>query len=144
MNVKFLESAIELDALTTIVCQSIAGNKGHNIVVLNVEEESPMGERLVICTAWATRQVRAIAEDLLMTMKHEHGILPFGVEGRGVDQWVLLDYGSLLVHIFQPETRAYYDLDGLWVEAPRIPLSTFGVVESDDSEEESSSEDFGL
>ena len=123
-----MESVIELDALTTIVCQSIAGNKGHNIVVLNVEEESPMGERLVICTAWATRQVRAIAEDLLMTMKHEHGILPFGVEGRGVDQWVLLDY----------------DLDGLWVEAPRIPLSTFGVIESEDSEEESSSEDFGL
>ena len=45
---------------------------------------------------------------------------------------------------FQPKTRAYYDLDGLWVKGPRIPLSTFGVIESEDSEEESSSEDLVL
>ena len=86
------ESIIELEALTAVVCQSIAANKGHHLVVLNVEEQSPVGERLVICTAWATRQARAIADSILLTLKKEHGLLPYGVEGRGVDQWVLIDY----------------------------------------------------
>ena len=138
-----MESVIELEQLTSVVCQAIADNKGTNIAILDVEEVSPVGERLVLCTANATRQVRAIADSILLTLKKEHQRLPYGVEGRGVDVWVLLDYGSLVVHIFQPETREYYDLDGLWMEAPRLPLEDFGVevpepVE-EDSEEESSS-----
>ena len=126
-----------------MVCQAIADNKGANIAILDVEEVSPIGERLVLCTANATRQVRAIADSILLTLKKEHQRLPYGVEGRGVDVWVLLDYGSLVVHIFQPETREYYDLDGLWMEAPRLSLESFGVEEpsviEEDSEEESSS-----
>jgi ribosome-associated protein len=138
-----MESVIELEQLTSVVCQAIANNKGTNIAILDVEEVSPVGERLVLCTASATRQVRAIADSILLTLKKEHNKLPYGVEGRGVDVWVLLDYGSLVVHIFQPETREYYDLDGLWMEAPRLPLEDFGIEEQavveEDSEEESSS-----
>ena len=138
-----MESVIELEQLTSVVCQAIADNKGTNITILDVEEVSPVGERLVLCTASATRQVRAIADSILLTLKKEHQRLPYGVEGRGVDVWVLLDYGSVVVHIFQPETREYYDLDGLWMEAPRLPLEDFGVEEpsiiEEDSEEESSS-----
>ena len=138
-----MESVIELEQLTSVVCQAIADNKGTNIAILDVEEVSPVGERLVLCTASVTRQVRAIADSILLTLKREHQQLPYGVEGRGVDVWVLLDYGSLVVHIFQPETREYYDLDGLWMEAPRLPLENFGVEEpsatEEDSEEESSS-----
>lgn len=140
-----MESVIELEQLTSVVCQAIAANKGTNLVVLDVEDVSPVGERLVLCTASVTRQVRAIADSILLTLKKEHNQLPYGVEGRGVDVWVLLDYGSLVVHIFQPETREYYDLDGLWVEAPRLPLSNFGVdpadleEDSEDSSEEESS-----
>ena len=129
--------------MTSVVCQAIANNKGANIAILDVEEVSPVGERFVLCTASATRQVRAIADSILLTLKKEHNQLPYGVEGRGVDVWVLLDYGSLVIHIFQPETREYYDLDGLWMEAPRLPLERFGVEEQpvleEDSEEESSS-----
>ena len=138
-----MESVIELEQLTSVVCQAIADNKGTNIAILDVEEVSPVGERLVLCTASATKQVRAIADSILLTLKKEHQRLPYGVEGRGVDVWVLLDYGSLVVHIFQPETREYYDLDGLWMEAPRLSLESFGVEEpsviEEDSEEESSS-----
>ena len=138
-----MESVIELKQLTSVVCQAIADNKGANITILDVEEVSPVGERLVLCTASATRQVRAIADSILLTLKREHNKLPYGVEGRGVDVWVLLDYGSLVVHIFQPETREYYDLDGLWMEAPRLSLEDFGVEApesvEEDSEEESSS-----
>ena len=136
---------IELDQMTGVVCQAIANNKGSNLAILNVEEQSPVGERLVLCTATSTRQVRAIADSILITLKKEHNRLPFGVEGRGVDVWVLIDYGSLIVHIFQPETRDYYDLDGLWLEAPRLDLSDFGVEipekveDSEESEDESES-----
>jgi ribosome-associated protein len=135
-----MESVIELKELTSVVCQAIADNKGTNISILDVEEVSPVGERLVLCTASATRQVRAIADSILLTLKKEHQRLPYGVEGRGVDVWVLLDYGSLIVHIFQPETREYYDLDGLWMEAPRLPLEDFGIEPSESVEEESEEE----
>ena len=135
-----MESIIELKELTSVVCQAIADNKGTNISILDVEEVSPVGERLVLCTASATRQVRAIADSILLTLKKEHQRLPYGVEGRGVDVWVLLDYGSLIVHIFQPETREYYDLDGLWMEAPRLPLEDFGIEAPESVEEESEEE----
>ena len=135
-----MESVIELKELTSVVCQAIADNKGTNIAILDVEEVSPVGERLVLCTASATRQVRAIADSILLTLKKEHQRLPYGVEGRGVDVWVLLDYGSLIVHIFQPETREYYDLDGLWMEAPRLPLDDFDIEVPESVEEESEEE----
>ena len=135
-----MESVIELKELTSVVCQAIADNKGTNISILDVEEVSPVGERLVLCTASATRQVRAIADSILLTLKKEHQRLPYGVEGRGVDVWVLLDYGSLIVHIFQPETREYYDLDGLWMEAPRLLLEDFGIEPPESVEEESEEE----
>ena len=67
-----MESVIELKELTSVVCQAIADNKGTNIVILDVEEVSPVGERLVLCTASATRQVRAIADSILLTLKKEH------------------------------------------------------------------------
>lgn len=90
----------------------------------------------------ATRQVRAIAESVLLTLKKEHNLLPLGVEGRGLDQWVIADYGSVIVHIFQPEMRGYYDLDGLWAEVPEITLEDLGIQyhEEEESEEESSFE----
>ena len=123
-----MESVIELEQLTSVVCQAIADNKGTNIAILDVEEVSPVGGAIGTvhsqCYQAGTCDCRF---DFIDVEKATHQRLPYGVEGRGVDVWVLLDYGSLIVHIFQPETREYYDLDGLWMEAPRLPLEDFGV-----------------
>ena len=71
-----MESVIELKELTSVVCQAIADNKGTNIAILDVEEVSPVGERLVLCTASATRQVRAIADSILLTLKKNISACP--------------------------------------------------------------------
>jgi ribosome silencing factor RsfS/YbeB/iojap len=128
-----MESGIDTKELTKIICKATLERKAQQIVVLNVAEQSTCGEIIILCNGTATRQVRAVAEHALQTMKKEHNQLPLGVEGRGVDQWVIVDYGSVLLHVFQPEMREYYDLDGLWAEVPRISLEELGLRSLDES-----------
>jgi ribosome-associated protein len=68
--------------------------------------------------------VQAVAESVHMGLKKDHNTLPLGVEGMKEGRWVLIDYGDVMVHIFQEPVRHFYDLDGLWTEAPEIPLPT--------------------
>ena len=122
-----MSPSFQLNQLSKIVCKAILEKKAQQIVILDVAEQSTCGEQIILCNGMATRQVRAIAEHVLYTLKREHNRLPLGVEGRGVDQWVIVDYGSIILHIFQPEMREYYDLDGLWAEVPRIALEDLGL-----------------
>ena len=130
-----MEFDIETNELSKIICLAAQERKAQQIVVLNVSEQSTCGEHIILCNGMATRQVRAVAENVLYTLKKQYNRLPLGVEGRGVDQWVIVDYGSVILHVFQPEMREYYDLDGLWAEAPRISLESLGlsVVEESSS-----------
>ena len=130
-----MESGIDTKELTKIICNAALERKAEQIVVLDVSEQSTCGAVIILCNGMATRQVRAVAENALQTMKREHNRLPLGVEGRGVDQWVIVDYGSVLLHVFQPEMREYYDLDGLWSEVPRISLEELGLTSLDESSE---------
>lgn len=66
--------------------------------------------------------MRAIADEVRRTMKHEHGLLPVGMEGTEAGKWVLVDYDDAVLHIFLEGARAFYDLEGLWDEAPREAL----------------------
>ena len=129
-----MEFDIETNELSKIICRAILERKAQQIVILDVTEQSTCGEYIVLCNGMATRQVRAIAENVLYTLKKEHNRLPLGVEGRGVDQWVIVDYGSVILHVFQPEMREYYDLDGLWAEVPQISPSDLGVAVEESSD----------
>ena len=95
--------------------------------ILNLEGRLSYCDYFILCNGKAARQVRAIAENVLLSIKKEHGRLPLGVEGRGTDQWVIVDYGDVILHVFQPEMRSYYDLDGLWADAPCLSLSDVGI-----------------
>jgi ribosome silencing factor RsfS/YbeB/iojap len=130
-----MESGIDTKELTKIICKAALERKAEQIVVLDVSEQSTCGAVIILCNGMATRQVRAVAENALQTMKREHNRLPLGVEGRGIDQWVIVDYGSVLLHVFQPEMREYYDLDGLWAEVPRISLEELGLTSLDEASE---------
>ena len=87
--------------MTSVECQAIADNKGTNICDIGCGR-SLSGRRAIGAVTMPVLPDRfsAIADSILLTLKKEHQRLPFGVEGRGVDVWVLLDYGSLIVHIF--------------------------------------------
>lgn len=76
---------------------------------------------IVICSGRTSRQVEAIATSVeaALTRRDVH---PLGVEGREANQWVLMDYGDVIVHVFEDNARGFYDLEGLWIDADRVSL----------------------
>lgn len=75
----------------------------------------------MICTGANARQVQAISDEISLVMK-KHGDLPISVEGYQQAEWVLVDYGDFLVHIFSPKSREYYDLERLWRNAKPVEV----------------------
>ena len=71
----------------------------------------------MICSGSSERQLKAIAESITESIKNDHRLVPRFVEGKSETGWVLIDYVDVIVHIFAPERRAFYDLEGFWYEA---------------------------
>ena len=93
---------------------------GDDTVIIEVAAVLAITDAFVITSGRNTRQVKTIAEEVEARLKAEGDIKPIRVEGLGDSQWILLDYGDLVVHVFLDETRAYYDLERLWSDAPRV------------------------
>jgi ribosome-associated protein len=93
---------------------------GDETVIIEVGAVLAITDAFVISSGRNTRQVRTIAEEVEARLKVEGGISPLRVEGLGDSQWVLLDYGDLVIHVFLDETREFYDLERLWSDAPRV------------------------
>lgn len=81
-----------------------------------------MTDYFVICTGRNDRQVRRIADEVEEQMRVQGSIKPIGREGVTEGKWVLLDFGDVVLHVFQPEEREFYRLERLWSDAPRLPL----------------------
>lgn len=92
--------------------------RGTDIVVLDVGDIISITERFVLVSAGNTRQVRTIVEEIEAAMKAADGDGPRAIEGLDDASWVLMDFGDVIAHVFLAETRAYYDLDRLWSDAP--------------------------
>ncbi|HEX3621833.1 MAG TPA: ribosome silencing factor [Acidimicrobiales bacterium] len=93
---------------------------GDDTVILEVGAVLAITDAFVITSGRNNRQVKTIAEEVEARLKADGGIAPLRVEGLGDSQWILLDYGDLVVHVFLEETRRYYDLERLWSDAPRV------------------------
>lgn len=91
-----------------------------DVVVLEVGPVLALCEYFVIASGSNPRQVRAIAEEVEAQVGEGGGPKPLRIEGLDDRQWVLLDYGDLVVHVFLEETRDYYDLERLWADVPRV------------------------
>jgi ribosome-associated protein len=103
-----------------ITCAKIADEKkALDIVILDVDKISSITDYFVICSAINDRQLHAIADEMDKQMK-KISVMKYGMEGYREAKWVLIDYGDLIVHIFEKEMRNYYDLELLWGDAPRI------------------------
>jgi ribosome-associated protein len=92
--------------------------KALEIVELDLRGILGYADYFVICTGRTDRQVKAIHDGIHEGMKKDHGLLPRRVEGLPQAHWVLMDYLDVVVHVFTPETRAFYRLEQLWGEAP--------------------------
>ena len=105
-----------------IAARAASEKKAEDIVVLAVGDLLVVTEYFVIATGRTDRQVKTIAEEIEGRVKVEAGIDPIGREGADEAKWVLLDFGGVVVHVFQPDEREFYRLERLWGEAPRVPL----------------------
>jgi ribosome-associated protein len=102
--------------------QAAVSKKAEDVVILNIGEVSSLTGHFVMATGSNNRQTQAIAEGVKSDLR-DLGVRPLGSEGMQQGDWILLDYGSFLVHIFSREKRRFYDLDRLWNNAPRTVVS---------------------
>jgi len=98
--------------------------KGYNIRILEISRLSDLADFLVFVSGSSDRQVQAIAEAIRLGLKRNEEVSPLAVEGMREGRWVLIDYGDVMVHVFQPPVRDFYDLEGMWSEAAELPIST--------------------
>ncbi|HEX2766320.1 MAG TPA: ribosome silencing factor [Candidatus Limnocylindria bacterium] len=101
------------------IVEIASDKKGSDIVMLRTAELTTMADFFVILSGRSDRQVQALAGAIVDELRDD-GIKPFGVEGRASSRWVLLDYGSVIVHVFAPEEREYYGLERLWGKAAQV------------------------
>jgi ribosome-associated protein len=104
----------------TIVAAALE-KKAANLSVLCVRDVTSIADYFVICSGRSDRQVQSIAQGIEETSL-DNGIKPFAVEGTGRGHWVLMDFSDVIVHIFYEPVRQFYDLEGLWGDAPRAQL----------------------
>jgi ribosome-associated protein len=94
-------------------------NRAKEIVLLDLRQATPLLDFFVIATASSRRQSHAIASEIDAEMK-KRGERKLGLEGSEEGRWILIDYGDFVVHIFSPEGRTYYALEGIWGDAPQL------------------------
>lgn len=104
------------DQIVAAVIEAIEDIKGQDITVLDVSAQSSLFERMVIASADSTRQTKAIAHNVQEKLKQQQ-VPDQGIEGLASGEWVLLDLGSVIVHVMQPAVRQYYNLEALWSAA---------------------------
>lgn len=120
--------------MVELITNYAQGPKAADLVVLDLSGASAFTDAFVIATGRSDRQVKAIHDAIHQGMKNEHAMLPNHVEGLAEANWVLLDYGDVVVHVFTPATREYYRLETLWGEVPRREVSS-GAQEPDGAPE---------
>ncbi len=119
------ESAKGSRELALHAAQLASEKKGHDLHLLEVGRISIVADYFLLVTGTSAVQVHAICDYLVETLK-KAGHYTLRIEGYREGWWVILDYGGLVVHLFQPEARIFYDLERLWSEAPRVYLDESG------------------
>jgi len=105
------------------LCRELADNKkAEDILILDMRRLSSITDYFVIATGSSEPHLRAITEEIREKLREEHRRRPLAVDGAAGASWVVLDYNDVVVHVMRTETRARYDLEGLWSDAPRVRL----------------------
>ena len=110
-----------------VYLKAAAGKKAYDIAILDVRELTSVADAFIICSGKSSRQVMAIAEHIKSELRKKK-IKPISVEGLQEGHWVLLDFGSVIYHIFYEPIRTFYDLDGLWIDARKIEYQQSEVI----------------
>lgn len=130
------ETIPEQDSRTCALLAAKAADekKATDIIVQEVGALSSIADYFVIATAANNRQVDAIVEEIETYEREQGGVKPLHREGLDEGTWALLDYGSFVVHVFQPEARDYYRLEDLWNDCPVVDLKEAGITNAEYSD----------
>ena len=111
------------EALLEQILTSLEDDKAEDIVKINLSGKSEMADYMVIASGRSTRQVAAISDHLVDMLKQKHGRLS-KVEGKDAGDWVLIDTGDVIVHVFRPEVREFYQLEKMWLSPAEATSSS--------------------
>lgn len=109
-----------VDQIKDAVCKVLSEKKAADITVLNVHNQTTLADYFVIATGRSTAQVKSLSENLEEKLELDFGISPTRTEGQREGRWVVLDYGGVIVHIFNDETRMLYNLERLWTNGANV------------------------
>jgi ribosome-associated protein len=110
------------DALLVSILKSLDEDKAEDIVKIDLRGKTAICDYMVVCSGRSTRQVSSIAEKLAQHVKDEFDRVP-KTEGKDIGDWVLIDAGDVIVHVFRPEVRDFYQLEKMWLggDTPAVP-----------------------
>lgn len=110
------------DELKALAIDALEELKGRDIVALDVRPLTGVTDCMIFCTGTSGRHVKSLAENVEEKAR-EAGLRPIGAEGKDGAEWVLVDFGDIVLHVMQAETRAFYDLERLWSAPATAPRS---------------------
>ncbi len=116
------ENETKINPAVETAARAAASKKATEVVVLDLRRATAFMDYFVIVSGQNQRQLVAIADAIQESLRAEQ-LRPLNVEGYPRQEWILLDYGSFVIHIFTPRTREYYDLERLWGGAPRVSVA---------------------
>ena len=105
------------DTLLAAVLSSLDDDKAEDVVQIDLRGKTAIGDHMVVCSGRSSRQVSAISEKLVERLKTEFGHFS-RIEGKNTGDWVLVDTGDIIVHVFRPEVREFYKLEKMWQLSP--------------------------
>lgn len=122
---------LEPKEMAELAVKALDEKKGKDIRMLHIEAQSTLADYFVICNGTSTTQVRALA-DAVEEILDKAGEQPHHIEGHRGGQWTLMDYSSVVIHIFTEEGREFYSLERLWSDAEQVDISA--LLKADDTE----------
>ena len=102
-----------------LAARTVAENKGRDILVLDMRSCTPLFDYFILATGTSRRQIHTLAEETDAALRAE-GDYRLGIEGYEASKWIVQDYGDIMVHVFDPDTRDYYKLEELWADAKKV------------------------
>lgn len=102
-----------------VAARIVADNKGRDILVLDMRSCTPLFDFFIIATGTSRRQIHTLAEETDAALRAE-GDTRIGIEGYEASKWIVQDYGDIMIHVFDSDTRDYYKLEELWSDAPKV------------------------
>ena len=112
----------ELDERVRLALHAAGEKKAHDLVLLDLREVASFTDYFAIASGTNVRQVQAVADEVQEQLRKRLGVKPARVEGYNSAEWILLDYGDFIFHVFEEKSRRFYDLERLWRDAARLSL----------------------